>query len=74
MEEILKNPIRPPAHDIYICTHAHSGDTGPSALAAVAGKARMRLLVLYPKGRVSPTQVMMPSMHAMTYTTVCCWV
>lgn len=36
---------------------SHSGDTGPSALAAVAGKARMRLLVLYPKGRVSPTQV-----------------
>jgi hypothetical protein len=34
-----------------------SGDTGPSALEAVRGRGRVRVLVLYPKGRTSNTQV-----------------
>lgn len=33
-----------------------SGDTGPSAAAAVQGKVAMRLVVLYPLGRVSTFQ------------------
>jgi len=33
-----------------------SGDTGPSAAAAVIGKERINLVVLYPLGRVSPLQ------------------
>ncbi|MCX8102051.1 MAG: threonine synthase [Geminicoccaceae bacterium] len=35
---------------------ATSGDTGSAAIAAVAGRARMRILVLHPHERVSPVQ------------------
>jgi threonine synthase len=35
---------------------ATSGDTGAAAVAAFAGSARVSLVVLHPKGRVSPVQ------------------
>ena len=35
---------------------ATSGDTGSAAIAGVRGKARIRIFILYPKGRVSPIQ------------------
>ncbi len=35
---------------------ATSGDTGSAAIAAIAGRAGMRIVVLHPKDRVSPVQ------------------
>jgi threonine synthase len=35
---------------------ATSGDTGSAALAAMAGRARIRIVMLHPKGRVSEVQ------------------
>lgn len=35
---------------------ATSGDTGSAAIASVRGRSRMRIVVLHPKGRVSPLQ------------------
>jgi threonine synthase len=35
---------------------ATSGDTGAAAIAAIAGRARARIVMLHPEGRVSPVQ------------------
>lgn len=35
---------------------ATSGDTGAAAIRAVAGRARMRIVILHPHGRISPVQ------------------
>lgn len=35
---------------------ATSGDTGSAAIAAVAGRARMRIVILHPHERISPVQ------------------
>ena len=35
---------------------ATSGDTGSAAIRAVAGRARMRIVILHPHGRISPVQ------------------
>lgn len=35
---------------------ATSGDTGSAVAAACHGRARLRAVILYPKGRISPTQ------------------
>ena len=35
---------------------ATSGDTGSAAIHAVRGKARQRIFVMHPKGRISPSQ------------------
>ncbi len=35
---------------------ATSGDTGSAAIHGVKGRARMRIFVMYPRGRVSPVQ------------------
>ena len=35
---------------------ATSGDTGSAAIAAIAGKARLNIFMLHPKGKVSPVQ------------------
>jgi threonine synthase len=48
---------------------ATSGDTGSAAIAAVRGKERIQILILHPKGRVSPIQerqmttVLDPNVH-----------
>ncbi len=48
--------LRPAAGRVLTILVATSGDTGSAVAAAFHGRAGMQVVVLFPKGRVSPTQ------------------
>ena len=54
LERILANePVSSPPLTILVAT---SGDTGAAVASAFSGRERIRVVVLFPKGRISPRQ------------------
>ena len=54
LERILANePVSSPPLTILVAT---SGDTGAAVASAFSGRDRIRVVVVFPKGRISPRQ------------------
>ena len=68
-EEFLGRPNRDGATEHLTIVGATSGDTGSAAIDAVAGRERIDIFMLHPKGRVSDVQrrqmttVLAPNVH-----------
>ena len=68
-EEFLGRPSKDGAPENLTIVGATSGDTGSAAIDAVAGRAKVDIFMLHPKGRVSDVQrrqmttVLAPNVH-----------